>query len=146
MSPRPPACPACQSPMKKRTAKRGPNPGNKFWGCSKWPKCKATKPFVSAQSRPTSTKSSRSKRQPLAKGYESEPYRGENPVRTAVKEKPFLEKMGLKEIKHVGRARYAPKVEKNYPLQYIDEGIAGTREDNKRSRAQNFSDIRKRNS
>lgn len=30
----PPACPLCKSPMVLRTAKRGPNAGSQFWGCS----------------------------------------------------------------------------------------------------------------
>jgi restriction system protein len=33
-------CPACDSPMVKRVAKRGPNVGNEFWGCSKYPQCR----------------------------------------------------------------------------------------------------------
>lgn len=35
-----PACPKCNSPMKLRTAKLGPNSGTQFWGCSTFPKCK----------------------------------------------------------------------------------------------------------
>jgi restriction system protein len=38
-----PVCPICQSPMVKRTAKRGANLGNTFWGCSKYPVCKGTR-------------------------------------------------------------------------------------------------------
>ena len=38
-----PACPVCQSPMVKRTAKRGANSGNAFWGCSQYPGCKGTR-------------------------------------------------------------------------------------------------------
>jgi restriction system protein len=38
-----PACPVCQSPMVKRTAKRGENLGNAFWGCSRYPACKGTR-------------------------------------------------------------------------------------------------------
>lgn len=37
-----PTCPACQSPMVIRTAKRGPNPGSQFWGCSGYPGCRHT--------------------------------------------------------------------------------------------------------
>lgn len=33
-------CPKCNAPMVKRKAKRGPNAGNEFWGCSKFPKCR----------------------------------------------------------------------------------------------------------
>ena len=39
-----PACPVCQSAMVKRTAKRGANLGNAFWGCSQYPGCKGTRP------------------------------------------------------------------------------------------------------
>ena len=35
-----PACPSCGSSMVRRTAKRGANAGNPFWGCSKFPDCK----------------------------------------------------------------------------------------------------------
>jgi restriction system protein len=33
-------CPVCHSAMQKRTAKRGANAGNEFWGCSQFPKCR----------------------------------------------------------------------------------------------------------
>jgi restriction system protein len=33
------ACPVCDAPMVKRVAKRGPNKGNAFWGCSRFPQC-----------------------------------------------------------------------------------------------------------
>lgn len=33
-------CPRCGSRMTIRTAKRGPNTGRKFWGCSAYPKCR----------------------------------------------------------------------------------------------------------
>ena len=36
------SCPVCQSPMVKRAAKQGPNKGNEFWGCTKFPKCRGT--------------------------------------------------------------------------------------------------------
>jgi len=36
------ACPACGSVMVLRTAKRGTNAGNQFWGCSRYPACRAT--------------------------------------------------------------------------------------------------------
>jgi restriction system protein len=35
-----PACPLCDSEMKIRTAKRGTNTGNRFWGCSQYPPCR----------------------------------------------------------------------------------------------------------
>ena len=38
-----PACPLCQSPVVLRTAKRGTNAGNKFLGCSSYPKCRYTR-------------------------------------------------------------------------------------------------------
>lgn len=38
-----PACPVCQSAMTRRTAKRGANSGNEFWGCSQYPGCKGTR-------------------------------------------------------------------------------------------------------
>lgn len=37
-----PTCPACQSPMVLRTARKGPNAGNQFWGCSGFPTCRET--------------------------------------------------------------------------------------------------------
>ena len=39
-----PACPVCRSAMVRRTAKRGANSGNAFWGCSQYPGCKGTRP------------------------------------------------------------------------------------------------------
>ena len=38
-----PSCPSCGSVMVKRTAKKGPNAGLDFWGCSKYPNCKGTR-------------------------------------------------------------------------------------------------------
>jgi len=35
------SCPRCGSQMVLRTAKQGKKPGNKFWGCSTFPRCKA---------------------------------------------------------------------------------------------------------
>ncbi len=32
-------CPKCGAPMVLRTAKKGINAGNEFWGCARWPKC-----------------------------------------------------------------------------------------------------------
>ncbi|WP_306602675.1 restriction endonuclease [Azonexus sp.] len=34
-----PACPKCGSEMVRRTAKKGANAGNQFWGCSRFPSC-----------------------------------------------------------------------------------------------------------
>lgn len=39
-----PACPVCGSPMVLRTARKGAKAGSSFWGCSTYPKCKATRP------------------------------------------------------------------------------------------------------
>ena len=35
-------CPKCGAPMRLRTAGRGENAGGQFWGCSQYPRCKAT--------------------------------------------------------------------------------------------------------
>ncbi|MFH1814928.1 MAG: restriction endonuclease [Pseudomonadota bacterium] len=37
-----PGCPSCTKPMVKRTAKRGANAGEEFWGCSAYPVCRDT--------------------------------------------------------------------------------------------------------
>ena len=37
-----PACPRCAGQMVRRTAKKGPNAGESFWGCSAFPKCRGT--------------------------------------------------------------------------------------------------------
>lgn len=39
----PPACPLCATPMVERTARRGPNPGQRFWGCPTYPNCRGTR-------------------------------------------------------------------------------------------------------
>lgn len=38
-----PECPLCGSAMIKRTARKGANAGNEFWGCSTYPGCKGTR-------------------------------------------------------------------------------------------------------
>lgn len=38
-----PDCPFCGKRMVKRTARRGSNAGNQFWGCSSYPHCKGTR-------------------------------------------------------------------------------------------------------
>ncbi len=38
-----PKCPVCSSPMVMRSAKKGSNAGNAFWGCSNYPRCKGTR-------------------------------------------------------------------------------------------------------
>ncbi len=37
------ACPTCGATMVKRTAKRGSNAGNSFWGCSNYPTCRTVR-------------------------------------------------------------------------------------------------------
>lgn len=39
------ACPLCAKPMVRRTAKRGTNAGNEFWGCTGYPACRGTRPI-----------------------------------------------------------------------------------------------------
>lgn len=41
-------CPECGAPMAVRTARRGVSAGSRFWGCSKYPACRATRPLSSA--------------------------------------------------------------------------------------------------
>ncbi|WP_272947169.1 topoisomerase DNA-binding C4 zinc finger domain-containing protein [Marinomonas sp. S3726] len=38
-----PICPKCTEKMVLKTAKQGFNTGNKFWGCSTYPKCNGTR-------------------------------------------------------------------------------------------------------
>lgn len=38
-------CPLCSKPMARRTAKRGANAGNDFWGCTGYPTCRGTRPI-----------------------------------------------------------------------------------------------------
>lgn len=38
-----PHCPSCNTLMVKRTARRGANAGSNFWGCSEYPRCRATR-------------------------------------------------------------------------------------------------------
>lgn len=37
-----PLCPKCDVPMVMRTASKGKNEGNSFWGCANFPKCRET--------------------------------------------------------------------------------------------------------
>lgn len=37
-------CPRCSAEMQLRIARRGPNAGNQFWGCTNYPKCRETQP------------------------------------------------------------------------------------------------------
>ncbi len=41
----PPDCPECGRPMRLRTATRGPNRGNRFWGCSGYPECQCIRSY-----------------------------------------------------------------------------------------------------
>lgn len=38
-----PNCPRCGSSMRRRTARRGPQAGRAFWGCSRYPACTGTR-------------------------------------------------------------------------------------------------------
>ncbi len=40
-----PTCPKCGGAMVLRTAKSGENAGQKFWGCSNFPKCRGVMPY-----------------------------------------------------------------------------------------------------
>ena len=40
-----PPCPKCGALMALRTAKTGKSAGSQFWGCTKYPDCKATLPI-----------------------------------------------------------------------------------------------------
>jgi len=40
------SCPACGKPMVLRTARKGPNAGSQFLGCSGYPECKMTLPVA----------------------------------------------------------------------------------------------------
>ena len=43
-----PLCTECGKPMRKRTARSGPNAGQPFWGCSGYPDCKTIQPIEEA--------------------------------------------------------------------------------------------------
>ncbi|MNF47881.1 Nuclease-related domain protein [compost metagenome] len=45
-----PLCPRCGNLMVLRTAKRGDNKGNQFWGCSRYPKCREIKTLLNTVS------------------------------------------------------------------------------------------------
>jgi hypothetical protein len=47
-APGPPTCPKCGSAMTLRTARSGPRAGNKFWGCTTYPKCQGIVAYVEA--------------------------------------------------------------------------------------------------
>lgn len=44
------SCPKCGSSLLVRAVKSGPNEGNKFWGCSTYPKCRFTQKIVDPSS------------------------------------------------------------------------------------------------
>ena len=39
-----PECPACGASMVRRVAKKGGNAGEAFWGCTRFPQCRGTRP------------------------------------------------------------------------------------------------------
>ena len=47
-----PTCPKCNETMVVRTAKKGANKGETFWGCSTFPKCWGMRPLETAQAAP----------------------------------------------------------------------------------------------
>ncbi|MGB8648167.1 MAG: DUF2726 domain-containing protein [Anaerolineae bacterium] len=51
-SPTSPPCPKCGSAMILRTAKRGDNQGNQFWGCSNYPRCHGVVKYEPAATQP----------------------------------------------------------------------------------------------
>lgn len=40
-----PVCPACGAPMALRTARQGARVGSQFWGCARYPECRAVMPL-----------------------------------------------------------------------------------------------------
>jgi four helix bundle suffix protein len=40
-----PTCPERDASMRKHTARSGKNPGQPFWGCSKYPACSGLRPY-----------------------------------------------------------------------------------------------------
>ena len=47
-----PKCPNCGNAMVVRTAKRGANAGQSFWGCEGFPACRGTRPIALARQKP----------------------------------------------------------------------------------------------
>lgn len=58
------ACPRCGADLVLRTAKKGPNTGNQFYGCSNYPKCRYTREAQRVLCRPSDA----DKRQDCANG------------------------------------------------------------------------------
>jgi hypothetical protein len=48
--PMPPMCPKCGKIMRNRLAQRGKHAGERFWGCSRYPSCKGTRPMAADDS------------------------------------------------------------------------------------------------
>jgi hypothetical protein len=46
-----PSCPKCNSTMVQRRANSGPNAGEEFWGCSKYPRCRGVLPVGSERAK-----------------------------------------------------------------------------------------------
>jgi four helix bundle suffix protein len=55
-----PLCPKCGKPMRLRTARKGPKPGQVFWGCSGYPDCKGTLAVSPSEKSDTSDTSDKS--------------------------------------------------------------------------------------
>lgn len=47
-----PECPQCASPMRKRFPRNGSENSEPFWGCSKYPACRGTRPFRTGAGHP----------------------------------------------------------------------------------------------
>lgn len=50
-----PQCPKCGAAMQIRVARKGANAGQKFWGCSTYPRCNGTQIMAAASPTPTSS-------------------------------------------------------------------------------------------
>ena len=61
-----PQCPKCSASMVLRTARRGPNAGGNFWGCSKYPKCKGIVSLESSEDSQTTQQSTSSNEESMA--------------------------------------------------------------------------------
>lgn len=62
-------CPKCGSSMILRIAKKGQNAGEKFYGCSSYPKCKAIVPFEHVDAQPIEPKLVEPKKESLTKNF-----------------------------------------------------------------------------
>ena len=86
-----PDCPRCGVGMVRRTARRGPNQGNQFWGCPKYPKCRGVI-YGSASAEP--------KGPPLSKAKTED----EAPAASVAEQ---LERAGRPAVAHRGKIRSA---------------------------------------